>query len=147
MNNNTTRQAAQQVANQRSYMAMDSYTYSIPVLGLATANTGTGSLQIQSQNDYEIYQYIGVAFQSSGGTVDAGSLITVQLTDTGSGSTLFDRPLPLASMFGTPDLPMILPVPRMLRANSSLTATVYNGTANTVDVWLTFPGRRLFKVS
>src|SRR5438445_13756930 len=53
-------------------------------------------------------------------------LATVQIQDGGSGRNLFSNPVPVPNVFGTGDLPFILPIPRRFKPFSQVNATIAN---------------------
>lgn len=70
----------------------------------------------------------------------------VLLTDTGSSSQLMDVATPIPSIFGTGQLPYVLPEPRLLLAKSTLQVQVANiDAAAGYNIRLTFNGVKLYK--
>lgn len=61
---------------------------------------------------------IGQAAQNSGARVTP--LITLQITDTGSGTNFFNNPVPLPNIAGTAELPYVLPTPQFIQPSASL---------------------------
>lgn len=127
------------------------FAYSAQFADVDAGVSQSFQVQIQADSDFKIMNMTGSLFNSADGSTFAignnplGRLVTVQLTDTGSGANLFDRSQPLINLFGTGQDPYILPMPRIMSANSQLSVAVTNGstTAN-VGVYLTFGGQKLF---
>jgi len=73
-------------------------------------------------------------------------LMTVQLSDSGSERQLFDRAQPISSVFGTGEIPAILPVPYLFQKSSTLQALITNFSAATVyrNTMLTLIGYRVY---
>lgn len=73
-------------------------------------------------------------------------LVTLQITDGGSGRNLQNGPIPLSSIAGNGELPFVLPQPRVFVANSSITFTFTNFSLATTytNVFLSLIGRKVF---
>jgi len=70
----------------------------------------------------------------------------VLLTDTGSSRQLMDVATPVANIFGTGQFPYILPVPKLMAANSQLQVQVTNvDVAAGFNLRLSFNGYKLYK--
>lgn len=74
-------------------------------------------------------------------------LATVQIQDGGSGRNLFSAAVPVPSIFGTGDLPFILPIPRRFKPFSQVNATVTNFSAATTysNIRLSLIGTKVFR--
>lgn len=125
------------------YVLRQYYTYSIIQEAIAAGATADGSVSIQAHANFQIDQFTATVLDANGAVITGGA-VQVQLTDTGSGSNLFDAALPIPAIFGTAAQPFILPIPKILAANTTLSASITNNTAGAVDVFLVFPGVRLF---
>lgn len=72
--------------------------------------------------------------------------IVVLLEESGTGRKLMDQAVPVAALFGTAQLPYILPEPKLMPANSVLSVTPTNRDAAAgYNLYLAFHGYRLFK--
>ena len=72
-------------------------------------------------------------------------LVTMQVTDSGSGRNLFESPVAVPSLFGTGELPFILPTPKLFSARSTITIAVANfDTAATYNLRFSFIGYKAF---
>jgi len=71
------------------------------------------------------------------------------LTASGSGQQLMNTPVPLGSLFGSGQLPFILPYPRVMRANSQLQIQIVNFDAAviTAQITLNFHGRKIYNLA
>lgn len=70
----------------------------------------------------------------------------VLLTDTGSSRTLMDVATPIPNIFGTGQFPYILPVPKLMQANSQLQVQVTNiDAAAGYNIRLSFNGYKLYR--
>jgi len=99
--------------------------FSYPVeLDLAAATDGSATLRIESATDFIWFKS---AFQCEV-TVPAAitdstriiPLTDVQIQVSGSDRNLFQAPQPIANVFGTGEIPFILPAPMVLVANSEV---------------------------
>lgn len=71
--------------------------------------------------------------------------VNVLLTNTGNGNQLMNVQVPVTGLFGTGQLPFILPVPYLLPATSTLQGVLTSYEAAAVDfVTLNFIGRKLY---
>lgn len=122
----------------------DFYTYSVTTIGLAAAASASGALQIEADSNFWLQKLTFNAVISAVGTVGtvvASPNVTVLLTDTGSGRQLMSAAIPIPSLFGTGQLPFILPNPRVFKRNSSIAVsfTSYEA-ANSLTVRLALIG-------
>ncbi len=70
----------------------------------------------------------------------------MQITDSGSGRNLFETPLPISAVFGTGELPFILPTPKLFAARSTINITVANFSAATeYNLRFSFIGYKVFR--
>lgn len=128
----------------------DYFVYQLDFTGLAGGTTGNGSIQVQADSDFK---WIKATHESNiANAVQTDStrvipLVTINLTDTGSGRQLMSAPVPIENIYGTGLLPFLLPVPRIFRARSTISVTVSNFTAaTTYNIRLSFIGTKLFKM-
>lgn len=128
----------------------DYFIYQLDFTALAGGTTGNGSIQIQADSDFKWIKSthesnIANAIQTDSSRVIP--LVTVNITDTGSGRQLMSAPVPIENIYGTGPLPFLLPVPRIFRARSTIAVTVSNFTAaTTYNIRLSFIGTKLFKM-
>jgi hypothetical protein len=130
----------------------DFFTYSTGRLAtLAAAGISNNFLNIQADADF-IVEKLTFAADTAGAALTFNTYpapnVLVLLTSTGSGQQLMSSPVPLASMFGHGWLPFILPMPRVLPANSQLQITLTSFEA-AVSWFLTlnFIGRKLYLIA
>lgn len=118
---------------------------------LAAAATQTQNINIQSDSDFCLqkltYQAdIAAAAQTASSRVIP--LINVLLTDSGSGRQLMNNILPVTGLFGTGEIPFILPKPKWFAANSNIVVQVTNfDAAATYNLQLMFIGFKRFPMS
>jgi hypothetical protein len=133
------------------YQALFTGTAAAGNAGALTAG-GTATFQINIQADSDFKILAGTQHANVGNTAQTFNtvtwpLITIMLTDTGSGRNLMDNPVDVASMFGTGQLPFFWPVPKIMSARSTLQvqATSYE-SSQTTNLRLYFIGVKLFPI-
>lgn len=124
------------------------YSTGRPAAGLAPAGTSNLNLQIQADADFLIEKLSFNADVAAAAQTESSRVlpnITVQLTNTSSGRALFSSQFPLTGIFGSGELPMILPRQYLLPASSTLQIQLVSfEAANTVFVTLNFIGRKIY---
>jgi hypothetical protein len=71
--------------------------------------------------------------------------VSLQIQDGGTGRILFNAPVPVPAIFGTGQLPFILPIPRIFMARSAITFTLANyDDTETYNVQLALSGMKIF---
>lgn len=122
------------------------YSYSMLFSAVASGATSNQNLQIQADSNFMITELSYFAFDTTTNAAPATFTSTIQLTDTGSGMTLFDRAIPITSVFGTAQLPFVMPISRVISANAVLTGTLNAGVlANATTIYLVFHGFKIYK--
>lgn len=94
----------------------DFFVYTAQTIALPVAGNATATIQIQADADFILQKLSYQADLAGVAQTDAGRIIpnaSVQITDTGSNRQLFFTPVPISSIFGTGQLPFILPNPRL----------------------------------
>ena len=136
----------------KQYVARDFYVYQedFSAADLVAGATLNGSIEIQADSDF-IWQkaayFASDADTGAAAQTDASrnlSLQTVQLIDTGSGRNLLELAAPVPSMFGTGDLPFVLPIPRLFFARSTIQVQVSNFGAAAQNLRLSFIGYKAY---
>lgn len=114
------------------------------LIATPAANTAaTAVISIQSDADFVLQQMTMTAFDVT--TFVANPNATVLLSDPSNSSPISDGYVALTTVFGTASLPFILPVPRMIRRNGSLTIAINsNNSTGTVTYYLSFIGHKLY---
>lgn len=127
----------------------DFYIYEEDFSALASGATATGSINIQADSDFVLQKLtyfadIAAAAQTANGRVIP--LVTVQITDTGSGRNLMETAAPITNVFGIGQIPFILPQPKLFLARSTITITVANfDAAVDYNLRLSFIGHKVFR--
>ncbi|MHB8071860.1 MAG: hypothetical protein ACYDHF_07950 [Candidatus Cryosericum sp.] len=128
------------VANNPQYMWRDFFTYEIDLTStIAASGSATATFQIQTDSDF---LWTKAAFIQTGTGVPA-----ILIQDTGSGRNLSSYAVPVANIFGTGQLPFILPRQRIFAANATVNLTVseIGGTNTITSLHLSFIGEKGFK--
>lgn len=107
------------------------YGLDFSINALATSNQ---QFQVQADSDFELIK-LGYTADVAGAVQTDSTrpipLITLQIQDSGAGRNLFNVPISLASIFGNGGLPFILPIPRIFKANTTVTCTFVSYSAAT----------------
>lgn len=112
----------------------DFFAYSLTFTGLLSGTAAQGAIQIQSDSDFELTKFTMFADIALAAETEATRvlpLVTIQITDTGTGRALFSSPMPVPAVFGDGRIPFILPVPKIFSANASVAIQVANFAAAT----------------
>lgn len=131
------------------YVTTDFFVYQAFFDTVAQAG-GVANASISIQADSDFYWSKGTFFFDDGTTTQDDStrilpLFTVLLTDTGAGRQLMDQAVPVENMFGTGQIPFILPAPRLFQARSTLQIQVVNLDPNAdYSLYLSFIGQKAF---
>lgn len=133
---------------ERVYLAKDFFTYQVNFAAVLAGSSQTQTFTIQADADFLLtkqafFATLGnVAFTDSSRPIPN---INVTIQDTGSGRNLMNTAVPIASIFGTGQLPFILPRQRIFLANATVNVTITNfDVADDYDVYLSFIGEKGF---
>lgn len=129
----------------------DFFVYEVDTVGgLAPNATAALNFQVQADSDFKWIKSAYVADIAAAAYDDSTRPIpnvTVLITDTGSGRQLMSVAAPIPNLFGTGQLPFIMPVPRIFKARSSVAVTLANyDAAVTYNIRLSFIGTKLFEM-
>lgn len=135
----------------KEYVARDFYTYEEDFLitDLIAGATVNGSIEIQADSDF-VWQKAAFKASTDLSSTQTDSTrvlpdVTVQLVDTGSGRNLLELAAPVSSLFGTGELPFVLPIPRLFFARSTILVQVSNfNTSDAYDLRLSFIGYKAY---
>lgn len=135
--------------NNSKYMAKDFFTYQIGPLGPAAASVQLpGNVTLDADADFlwqkfTAYAAIGGASQTlADGVIPS---FTITITDTASGRSLMNSPVPLAALAGNGGLPFILPTPKIFQSRGTINVQVQNiGNSTYSALYLLFIGTKLF---
>lgn len=126
----------------------DFFAYTIAFAALANGEAQQGAIQIQADSDFELTKFTMFADIAEAVQTEATRvlpLVTLQITDTGTGRALFNAPLPIPAIMGDGRIPFILPVPKIFSANASVAVEVTNFSAATeYNLRLSLIGAKIF---
>jgi hypothetical protein len=129
-------------ADGQRLVDIQQYTYNVAILDLAAGATGEFSLNIFNDSDF-ITDALGAACHFTNGQRSPLYGI-VQVTDLGTGRTLFDKPAHMAATFGTLGVPLILPVPKTFVRDSKVLIQVTNVATDARDFHINLMGSRIY---
>ena len=113
----------------------DYYTYLFNAgAALAAAANATAVVPVEADSTFVLVKMAYFADIAGAAQTDSTfvvPLVTVSITDTGSGRNLQQNPVPIDAIAGRGQLPFVLPVPREFQANSSIQCTFSNFSAAT----------------
>lgn len=148
--------SANPVANQQyqqnrndMYQAYDFFVYSASAVALAAGASQTVNFTIQAEADFmlsKMTMFADVAAAAQTESTKIVPLVSILISDTGSGRNLMDTNVAIPNIFGYGDLPFILPRQRIFVANSVVNVTFTNfSAATTYNLKLSFIGEKAFK--
>jgi len=139
-------------AGSQQEFSKDFYVYQSEVTTIAPGANASDNINIQADSDFILYKlsFFATDDASVQPITDANRVlpeVTVQITDTGSGRQVLDGPLPIPAIFGTGELPFILPAPRRFAANSTIALSYSNFTTgtSTYQLFLAFVGMKVYR--
>lgn len=126
----------------------DFFVYDIDFAAIAAAGTANGQIQIQADADFELQQlahFSDIATAAETESTRVLPLVTIQITDTGTGRQMFNAPVPIPGLFGDGRIPFILPTTKMFSRNASVSFVLSNYSAATAyNVRLQLIGAKIF---
>jgi hypothetical protein len=129
---------------------LDHFIYNAPVASLAPGASVSIPVQIQADSMFTVVKCAYFAALAGAGQTDSTRvipIISVSITDTGSGQSLQNTPVPINSLAGHDGLPMVWPQSREFNANSTIQVTFTNNSAaeTYTNVNLAFIGFKAFQ--
>lgn len=127
----------------------DPFIYTALFTGLAAGANATYNVNIQADADFQILAlsyHANVANAGQTNSTFTYPLVTLLLTDSGSGRQLMDSDVSLPAIAGNGQFPFVLPVPKIMAARSNLVVKATNyDAAQTYNLRVYFIGAKLFK--
>lgn len=127
----------------------DYFVYGVGPVAVASGATAQGSIQIQADSLFvweRAAYYVTIANAAFASDTRPIPNVAVQIVDSGSGRQLFQTPQPIPSVFGTGELPFLLPTPRWFKPNSQIQIQFTNfDAAVSYNVRLSFIGSKIFQ--
>lgn len=127
------------------------FAYAIEFASIANGVSQTNSIKIEADSYFNLQKL--TYFADIGGAAQTQSsqvvpLITVQITDTGSGRNLFNQAVSIPALFGTGPLPFILPTPKLFKPQSNVSIQIANiSNSTTYRIALNLIGQKIFMAS
>lgn len=112
----------------------DFFVYGINFASLAAAASTESSIQIQADSAFEIQKlafFADIAGAAQTESTRVLPLVTLQITDTGTGRQVFNTPIPIPSIMGDGRIPFILPTTKVFSPSSAVLISVANYSAAT----------------
>lgn len=132
-----------------AYAAKDFFTYGIVLEnGITSGSNGNGSFNVDNDSDFmwlkgTYFAAVADAQQQSATREVPG--VTVTIKDTTSGRDIMNVPVAIPAMFGTGELPFILPVGKLLPKTATITVAFQNITDGDYSyLALYFHGQKLY---
>lgn len=127
----------------------DFFVYAVSFASLASGGSANGAIQIQADSDFELQKLSFFADEALAAQEQATRvlpLVTLQMTDTGTGRQIFSTDVPIPAIMGDGQIPFILPTTKMFSANSSVSIAVSNySAATTYNLRLLLIGSKVFR--
>lgn len=122
------------ISNTNVQDNQDFFVNAATVLSIAPAANVSANIAIEADASFFATK-ISMFATIAGAAVTQSSivipLVTLQITDNGSGRNLFNQAIPLGCIAGGGDLPYMIPIKRLFRANSSILLNFTNFSAST----------------
>jgi hypothetical protein len=129
----------------------DFFTYEVNFSGLAAGTDSVQQINIQADSDFELMKmtyFADIAAAAQTESTQVVPLCSVLILDSGSGRQLSDQAVPVPNLFGTGEIPFILPNSKIFSARSLISVTVNNfSAATTYNLKLSFIGVKRFKLN
>lgn len=134
---------------EQAVINKDFYIYTSNIISIAAAASASDNINIEADSDFYLQKLSFFADVAAAAQTDSSRvlpLVTIQITDTGSGRQLFSSETPIPAVFGYGSIPFILPNPRRFAANSVISIAYTNYEAvNTYQLYLAFIGMKIYR--
>ena len=126
----------------------DFYVYEAESLAIVAGGTSNDVINIEADSDFILQKMTyeaDIAAAAYTFTTNPIPLVTIQITDTGSGRQLMQNPIPINSFMGDGKLPFYLPNPRKFLRNSTIQIAFVNfDAAVTYNIRLACIGCKIY---
>ncbi len=127
---------------------LDYYVYNFEINGLVAGDADSAVQQIEAESNFIWVKTSGFAdIAAAVQTYETRvvPLVTLQVTDVGSGRSLFSGPQAWSNVVGWGEIPYMLPLKRRWQANTAIRIDVVNfSVATTYNLRLSFSGYKDF---
>jgi len=125
------------------------FTQPVEFTALAAAGSDSKDINIETDSDFFWTKATMLADVAAAGQTISSRvvpLVKILITDNGSDKQLMKAALPIPLIFGTGDIPFILPTPHRFLAGSSFGIAVTNyDAAQTYNLYLAFIGYKRYR--
>jgi hypothetical protein len=125
----------------------DFFVYGLTLTVVANS-PATGAIQIQADSDFELQKlsfFADIALADQEQATRVLPLVTLQLTDTGTGRQIFNTPISIPAIMGDGQIPFILPTVKTFAPNSSVQVSLANYSAATdYNIHLALIGSKVY---
>ena len=125
-------------------LALDYFAYGTDFTPLALSATTTNAIAINSDSAFFILAATLVETFTDNTTFMAQRPLLCQLAEAGGARNFFNTPLHVDNVFGTAELPMVWPLPKLLLPNSTFNVQLQNLEAVARNVRVAFHGFKVF---
>ena len=127
----------------------DFYVYQSSITSIASGANASDTVNIQADSDFILRKltfFADIAGAAQTTATQVIPLISLQITDTGSGRQVFSDNIPIPAIFGTGSLPFILPSPRRFASNSAIAISYTNfDAASTYRLFVQLIGTKVYR--
>lgn len=129
----------------------DWYSYQIEFASIAPTIVSNGTINIEADSNFYLTQLSYMVDLAAAALTEATRiipLVTVLITDSGSGRQLMNAAVPITTIFGEGDRPARLVHPRLFQRTTSIAVQVTNYSAATTytNLHLVFIGFKVYGV-
>lgn len=127
----------------------DFFVYSAVISSIAAAANASATITIEADASFFATKLTIFTNTTALGAISSSTivipLVTMQITDNGSGRNLFNQATAIPCISGDGGLPYIIPIRRMFRANSSILLSFANfSAAQTYRLDVAFSGIKVW---
>lgn len=128
----------------------DFFIYATPSIAIAAGASASTTIQVQADASFELQKlamFADIALAAQTESTRVLPLVTIQLTDQGSGRQVFSVPVSIPSIFGDGRIPFILPTTKLFVANSAIQLDFVNYSAATAyNLRIDLIGTKIFRL-
>lgn len=133
---------------ERQVISKEFNVYQASFASLAAGASASSSITVQSEADFLLQKLTFFADIAAAAQTDSTRiipLITILITDSGTKRQLMSAAVPVASIFGTGEIPFLLPQPKAFKARSSILIQASNySVGSTYNLYLSFIGTDIY---
>lgn len=121
----------------------EQFIYATPQIALLAAigSVGLANINISSDADFQV-NYVTIDVQQAAVVVPNWGG-TILITSSDSNKAWMNIAIPVDSIRGTGQMPYVMPIPKLIKANTTITCTATNNVATATNVALVLHGYKL----